>query len=352
MSRNCLAAILRQFYYKSSSFIDGNYCRDRIFRAVFEFTLWYWIAFGGLVIFLLALDLLVFHRTDHEQSLAESAGWTVFWIALALIFNAVLWWWGYRVDRPELGINFFTGYLIEKSLSMDNIFVFVVIFRYFKIPLMYQYRVLFWGILGAIVMRLVFILAGVTLIHYFDWVMVVFGVFLIYTAYKLARHSNEDVDPAKNPVLRIARRCLPVTGGDHHEHGHSFFIRENGKLLVTPMFLILLVIESTDVVFAVDSIPAVLAITTEPFIVFSSNIFAILGLRALYFLLAGVIDMFCYLHYGLAAVLGFVGVKMLLEYWELFHFSPWLSLGIIASLLSISIIASIWTARHTKKEID
>ncbi len=259
-------------------------------REVPETIVWQWVVFAGLVAVLLALDLLVFHRHDRAPELRESAGWTVFWIGTGLAFNAVVWWW----DGPHAGATFLTAFLVEKSLSMDNIFVFVVIFRFFAVPLMYQYRVLFWGILGAIVMRLAFILAGVELIHRFDWVAPLFGAFLIYTAYKLARHSGVEVHPEKNVVLRIARRLLPVAHGDHRQHGHGFFVRESGLLCITPMFLVLLVIESSDVIFAVDSVPAVIGVIPKTFtpslatfIAFSSNVFAILGLRALYFLLAG-----------------------------------------------------------------
>ena len=311
--------------------------------------LWHWLAFGALVVVLLSLDLFVFHRHDHTPTLAESAGWTVFWIALGLLFNALIWWWGVAIGHgSDPGMKFLAGYLIEKSLSMDNIFVFVVIFRFFNVPMMYQYRVLFWGILGAVIMRLIFILAGVELFHRVAWVAPLFGAFLIYTAYKLASHAGgEEVHPEKNVVLKFARRLFRVTEGDHHQHGHSFFARENGLWCVTPMFLVLLVIESTDVVFAVDSVPAIIGVTHDRFIAFTSNIFAILGLRALYFLLAGVVDMFCYLHYGLAAVLGFVGVKMIAEWWNKLqggahHLIPaWLSLLVIALLLVVSITASV-----------
>jgi tellurite resistance protein TerC len=321
-----------------------------------EVLLWHWLAFGLLVVVLLTLDLLVFHRHDHVPSLRESAAWTAFWIALGLAFNAVIWWWGYAEGfKSEPGVKFLSAYLIEKSLSMDNIFVFVVIFRFFNIPAMYQYRVLFWGILGAIVLRLVFILAGIELIHRFAWVGPLFGLFLVYTAYKLARHATSEVHPEKNIVLRTARRFFRVTHGDHRQHGHDFFARENGVLCITPMFLVLLVIESTDVVFAVDSIPAVIAITDDRFIAFSSNIFAILGLRALYFLLAGVVNIFCYLHYGLAAVLAFVGLKMIGE-WAIPHqpgtqlIPSWISLLVIAALLGISIAASVFSNRG--KQLD
>jgi tellurite resistance protein TerC len=307
---------------------------------------WHWIGFGVLVTVLLALDLLVFHRHDHAPRLRESAGWSVFWIALALMFGGVIWWW----DGSDAGTKYLTAYLIEKALSMDNIFVFVVIFRFFHIPLMYQYRVLFWGILGAIVMRLVFIFAGIALIEHFNWVIPLFGLFLIYTGYKLARHSGVEIHPDQNVVLKLARRFFRVTHGDHHQHGHGFFAHENGRWCITPMFLTLLVIESTDVLFAVDSVPAVLVITTDRFIAFSSNIFAILGLRALYFLLAGSVDLFRYLHYGLASILALVGVKMLVSFWlERQGMEPiptWISLLLVVVLLAISIVASIVANRR------
>ncbi len=305
---------------------------------MFETVVWQWLAFAAVVFVLLALDLVVFHRHSHSPTLIESAGWTAFWCGVALAFNGLVWWW----RGSEAGIQFLTGYLMEKSLSMDNIFVFAVVFGVFRVPLQYQYRVLFWGILGAIVMRLTFVLAGTSLIHAFDWVLSVFGFFLIYTAVKLVRRQDNEVDPEKNPLLRLARRYLPVTREDH---GQKFLAREAGQWCITPLFLVLLVIESTDVVFAVDSVPAVFGITQDPFIVFTSNIFAILGLRALYFLLAGVIDTFRYLPYGLAGVLGFVGAKMVAEYWIAppgeHLVSPTVSLAIIALVLSSSVVASL-----------
>ncbi|OHB66226.1 MAG: hypothetical protein A2V70_20340 [Planctomycetes bacterium RBG_13_63_9] len=310
--------------------------------------LWHWFAFGGLVVVLLALDLYVFHRHDHTPLLAESTWFTVFWIALGLLFGGLIWWWGVAAGLGlDPGLKYLAGYLLEKALSVDNIFVFVVIFRFFHVPMMYQYRVLFWGILGAVFMRLLFILAGIELIHRFDWVMPIFGLFLVYTAYKLARHSGGgEVHPEKNIVLKTARRFFRVTAGDHHQHGHDFFAKERGHWCITPMFLVLLVIESTDVLFAVDSVPAIIAITDDRFIAFTSNIFAILGLRALYFLVAGVVEMFRYLHFGLAAVLGFVGVKMIAEWWVELQggdqaVPPWVSLLVIAMLLTISIVASL-----------
>jgi tellurite resistance protein TerC len=318
---------------------------------VTEIAIWHWAGFGILVVILLALDLLVFHRHDHAPSLRESAGWSVFWVSVAMAFAGLIWWW----DGSSSGTSFVAAYLVEKALSMDNIFVFVVIFRFFHIPLMYQYRVLFWGILGAIVLRLAFILAGIELIHQFDWVVPLFGVFLVYTGYKLARHSGVDVHPEQNFVLKIARRFFRVTHGDHRHHGHDFFVHENDRWCITPMFLTLLVIESTDVLFAVDSVPAVIAITDNRFIAFSSNIFAILGLRALYFLLAGSVDLFRYLHYGLAAILALVGCKMLASFWMkrqgMEELPPWVSLVLVAVLLVVSIVASIVAKKREERKL-
>ena len=316
-----------------------------------EYILWQWAGFGILVVVLLALDLFVFHRHDHVPSFRESVLWSIFWISLGLAFNGLVWW----LRGPKDAADFFTAFLVEKSLSVDNIFVFVVIFRFFSIPRLYQYRVLFWGILGAIVMRLVFILAGVELIHRFDWVAPVFGVFLVYTGYRLTRTSSAEVHPEKNIVLRLARRVLRVSHGDHHQHGHSFFVRENGNLCITPMFLALLVIESTDVLFAVDSVPAVIAITSDRFIAFSSNIFAILGLRALYFLMAGVVEVFRYLHYGLAATLAFIGAIMIADYFWAdgagHHVIPTsVKLLVIAGLLGTSVVASLLHTAHEKRQ--
>ncbi|MHB1037092.1 MAG: TerC family protein [Pirellulales bacterium] len=305
---------------------------------------WPWLAFAAFVVVMLTLDLCVFHHISHEPSLRESALWTVFWCSLAAAFNVLILFWKGR--NPA--IEFLTGYLIEWSLSIDNVFVFAVIFSFFRVPLKYQYRVLFWGILGAIVMRLTFILAGTSLIARFEWVMCVFGAFLIYTAIKLALHSDSEVHPENNLLMRIARRLFPVAREDH---GQSFFVREGGKLCITPLFLVLLVIESTDVLFAVDSVPAILAITRDAFIIFTSNVFAILGLRALYFLLAGVMGLFRYLNYGLSAVLAFVGVKMIAEFVAKQWYDregvvpPWASLLVVLSLLGISILASVAVKR-------
>ncbi len=303
-------------------------------------TVGHWLAFSAIVVVLLALDLIVFHRDSHEPTMRESAVWTVIWCSLALAFNVLIWMW----RGPEIGIEFLTGYLVEWSLSMDNVFVFAVIFSFFGVPLKYQYRVLFWGILGAIVMRLSFILAGAALLERFHWTLWIFGAFLIYTGIKLAMHSDTKVDPQRNLFFRVAKRLLPVA---QENHGEQFFAVENGRRCVTPLFLVLLVVESTDVIFAVDSVPAIFGVTDDTFTVFTSNIFAILGLRALYFLLAGAIDVFRFLNYGLAAVLIFVGVKMVGDYWT-GHLlvTPGVSLAIIVSLLGVSIVASIIAKRR------
>jgi tellurite resistance protein TerC len=315
---------------------------------------WLWLGFAGLVLFLLGMDLFVFHRNSHAPTLKESAGWTLFWVVLAVAFNVFVWrWYAWQHGVKEgatAAVEFLTGYLVEWSLSMDNVFVFAVIFRFFQIPLKYQYRVLFWGILGAIVMRLGFILAGAQLITHFHWILPVFGVFLVYTGIKLAFHDETKVEPEKNWILRLARRFFRVTHEDHQQH---FFARENGRLAVTPMFLVLLVIESTDVLFAVDSVPAIIGVTRDPFIMFSSNIFAIMGLRALYFLLAGVIDLFRYLTYGLSAVLVFIGGKMVAEYLvphEGQHLMPpWLSLVVVVGVIGASIVASLMAGRKREE---
>lgn len=301
-----------------------------------EVSLWHWLGFGAFVVSMLVLDLGVFHRHSRETTLREAGIWTLIWCSLALAFNGLILAWAGWHKASE----FLTGYLIEWSLSMDNVFVFAVIFTYFRVPRKYQYRVLFWGILGAVVMRLVFVLLGAALIERFHWVIWVLGAFLVFTGIKLVVHDDQ-VDPEHSLVLRLARRWLPVARSSHGEH---FFAIENGRLCITPLFLVLLVVESTDVAFAVDSVPAIFSITRDKFIVFTSNIFAILGLRALYFLLAGVMDMFRYLRYGLSAILVFVGVKMLIEHWV--KISPVTSLCVVTSLLAISIAASIVTRRR------
>ena len=323
---------------------------------------WPWIGFGALVAVLLALDLFVFHRKAHVPTLRESAWWTAFWCSLALVFNGFVWWWKGDVPAQE----FLGGYLLEWMLSMDNVFVFAVIFRFFHVPIQFQYRVLFWGILGAIFLRLTFILVGAALIARFHWVLPVFGVFLVYTAIKLVTAHGAEVHPDRNILMRIARRFVRVSRGDHRVHADHFFVRENGLLCVTPLFLVLLVVESTDVLFAVDSIPAIFGIFQDPnaqhvpFIVFTSNIFAILGLRALYFLLAGAMEIFRYLAYGLSAVLGFIGCGMIAEYaYETWfaaegdhgHLIPiWLKLAVIVAALGFAIGLSVAANRRDERD--
>jgi len=295
--------------------------------------LWLWIAFGLFVIAMLALDLGVFHRRAHVIELKEALGWSVFWIALAVLFNiGVYIWFG-----STAALEFLTGYLIEKSLSMDNIFVFVLIFSYFRVPALYHHKVLFWGILGALIMRFLFILAGVTLIQKFHWMIYVFGALLIVTGARMAREKDKEIHPERNPVLRLARRLIPIT---RRYVGGRFFIRKMGRTLATPLFVVVLVVETTDLVFAVDSIPAILAITRDPFIIYTSNVFAILGLRALYFALAGLVRLFHYLHYGLSIILVFVGVKMLIS--DFYKIPIGISLSVVASVLALSVLLSIW----------
>jgi len=309
---------------------------------VFDSSVWPWVAFTAFVLVLLALDLGVFHRSAHAVSVREATIWSVVWIGLSLLFNVGIYYFWDDV-RPNSGytngeaaLAFLTGYLIEKALSVDNIFVFVLIFTYFAVPAAYQHRVLFWGILGALIMRGILIGVGATLIKEFHWIIYVFGAFLIYTGIRMAQHDGAELDPSRNPVVRFFRRFMPVTP---HFVGESFFVRQGGVLMATPLFLVLLIVESTDLVFAVDSIPAIFAVTTDPFLVYTSNVFAILGLRALYFVLAGVIDKFHYLKLGLSVVLIFVGVKMVLT--DIYKIPVAVSLGVVAAVLTISVVASL-----------
>lgn len=296
--------------------------------------------FTVFVVIMLALDLGVFHRGHRPVRVREALFWTGFWIALALLFNLGV----YYVRGRQDGLEFLAGYLLEKALSIDNIFVFIMVFRYFRVPGEYQHKVLFWGILGALIMRAIFIFAGVALIHIFHPIIYVFGALLVYTGIKMATEHDNQIDPEHNPVLRWFKRHVPVT---HEFHGSNFFILREGRRWATPLFVVLLFIEMTDVLFAVDSIPAVLAITTDPFIVYTSNIFAILGLRSLYFALAGVMLLFRYLNYGLSLILVFVGVKMLISGY--YKIPIGVSLGAIAAILLISIAASLLRDRHLKK---
>lgn len=294
---------------------------------------WAWVAFLTFIAALLALDLGVFHRKSHTVGMKEALSWCGVWFTLAMIFNGVVWWW----LGPQAGLEFFTGYLIEICLSIDNVFVFIVIFTYFKVPEQHQHRVLFWGILGAAVMRFVFIFAGVALLERFHWLIYVFGAFLVLTGIKMALPKKEEIDPEKNFAVRLFRKFFPVTPT---YVGGRFFAVHHGKKMATPLFIVLLVVETTDVAFALDSIPAILAITKNTFIVFTSNIFAILGLRALYFALSGVMGLFRYLGLGLAFILVFIGVKMLLTSLSI-HVPIGVSLGVIAFTLTTSVLASL-----------
>ncbi|MBP7589784.1 MAG: TerC family protein [Thermoanaerobaculia bacterium] len=299
-------------------------------------SLWLWAGFNLFVLVMLAIDLGVFHRQAHAVSLREASIWSAVWIALALVFNLGVW----KFLGPQPGVEFLTGYLIEKSLSVDNIFVIALLFAYFKVPDKYQHRVLFWGILGALVMRAAFILAGAALLERFHWIIYVFGGFLVLTGIKMAFAPEQGLEPEKNPVVRLVRRIMPVTSDFR---GPAFFVREGGRRAATPLFLVLVMVEFTDLVFAVDSIPAIFAVTRDPFLVYTSNVFAILGLRSLYFLLAGVMHKFHYLKLGLAAILVFVGVKMALVDW--LKVPAGISLGVIATILGLAIVASLLRAK-------
>ena len=296
--------------------------------------IWLWVGFNVMVLAMLAVDLGVFHRKAHAVSLKEAGGWSAVWIALALAFNAGI----YHFMGAEAGLEFLAGYLIEKALSVDNIFVFVLIFSYFRVPAMYQHRVLFWGVVGALVMRGAMIWAGAALIGRFHWIIYVFGAFLVFTGIRMATQKEHDIEPESSPVIRLVRRLVPVLPT---YHGQRFFVRvgEAGRLAATPLFVVLVLVETTDLIFAVDSIPAIFAVTDDAFLVYTSNVFAILGLRSLYFLVADVIHRFHYLKLGLSAVLAFVGVKMLLT--DVYKIPIGLSLGVIAALLLASIALSL-----------
>ena len=294
--------------------------------------LYLWVIFNVAVLGILALDLLVLHRKAHAVSLREAAAWSCVWVSLALAFCAGI----YFFRGGEKALEFLTGYVIEWSLSVDNLFVFLVIFSYFAVPSIHQHRVLFWGILGALVLRAFFIATGAALLAKFHWMIYVFGGFLIFTGIKLLFTGDEKIEPEKNPAVRLVRRFMKITP-DYQ--GQRFFIRKDGKLWATPLFLVLVVVETTDVIFAVDSIPAIFAITLDPFIVYTSNVFAILGLRALFFLLAGVMEMFHYLRVGLSFVLCFVGAKMLIA--DFYKIPIGMSLAVVGAILLLSILASV-----------
>jgi tellurite resistance protein TerC len=296
--------------------------------------IWFWVGFVGFVLAMLSLDLGVFNRTPHVVRAKEAGIWTAVWVALALIFAAGLAWFA---DR-QTALTFLTGYVIEESLSVDNIFVIVLIFQFFRVPAQYQHRVLFWGILGALVMRGLFIAVGAALLARFEWIIYLFGALLVITGIRMAVKQDEEFDGNQNVVVKFVRRFLPVTEDFRGKH---FFSLENGRRHATPLMLVLVLVEATDLIFAIDSIPAIFGITRDPFIVFTSNIFAVMGLRSLFFLLAHVVQKFYLLKYGLAVILTFVGAKMILEAW--IHINILLSLGIVIGVLAISIIASlIW----------
>ena len=302
----------------------------------------FWIGFNAFVLLMLVLDLGIFHRKSHEVKIKEALVWSGVWIALALLFNIGIYF--FYTPPPGLkpidsAMQFFTGYIIEKSLSVDNIFVFVLIFSYFKVRPEYQHKVLFWGILGALVMRAIFIFTGVALINKFAFVIYIFGAFLILTGIKLALEKDKKINPGKNPLLKLFKKFIKVS--TEFDNG-KFFTKENGKRIATPLLVVLVVVETTDLIFAVDSIPAILAVSRDPFIVYSSNVFAILGLRALYFALAGLMKLFHYLHYGLAAVLVLVGIKMILNHhFEAEIISTEISLISVLLILAVSVVFSI-----------
>ena len=299
----------------------------------------FWIGFHFFILFMLALDLGVFNRKAHVISAKEALIWSGIWISMALIFNGLIYYW----FGEHKAIEFLAGYLIEKSLSVDNIFVFVIIFGYFQIPAQYQHKVLYWGIFGALILRCTFIFAGVALMQKFHWTIYLFGVFLIYTGFRMFRSKDKKMDPETNRAIRFCKRLMPVT---EQLHDDKFFVRQNGKNYATPLFLVLMLIETTDVIFAVDSIPAILAVTRDRYIVYTSNVFAILGLRSLYFALAHIVNRFIYLHYGLAIVLVFVGLKMVMV--DFLKVPTFLSLLFISLVISGSVVLSFM---KTRKEV-
>ena len=302
----------------------------------------FWIAFNVFVLAMLALDLGVFRRDKHVVEFREALAWTLTWIFLAGCFAVLIYFFGHTMvghyvkPNSELSLEFIAGYLIEEALSVDNLFVFLLIFRYFRVPRAYQHEVLFWGVLGALIMRAVFIAVGVSLLNRFHWVIYLFGGILIYSGIKLVRQQDESIHPEKNPLLRLFRKFFPVT--EDYE-GKKFFVRRGAMRYATPLAVVLLVVETTDLLFATDSIPAVLAVTREPFIVYTSNIFAVLGLRSLYFVLAGMIEVFHLLHYGLAVILIFIGVKMLMSNYVQIPIG--VALGVVAGVLLLSVVLSL-----------
>jgi tellurite resistance protein TerC len=316
--------------------------------ALIQITPLHWVAFVLCVLFFLALDLGVLRRGARVVGFKEALRWSVFWCTLAMLFAIAL----VPLRGHEEAVEFVTGYVIELSLSMDNVFIIALIFTFFRVEQKFQHRILFWGILGALVMRGAMILAGAALVQRFQWTLYLFGAFLVYTGIKMIFADDQGVEPEKNPVIRLARKCFPIAEGTHDE---KFLVRINGRKLLTSLALVLLMVETTDLIFALDSIPAIFAVTTKPFIVFTSNVFAILGLRSLYFVLAGAIDYFRFLKAGLAVVLVFVGVKMLLaphgegaHYWFQFEIPTFFSLIIIAAILTTAILASVVATKRER----
>lgn len=299
----------------------------------------FWLVFNAFVIGLLLVDLLVFNRKAHEIRLREALGWSAFWVALSLCFNFLV----YRTMGREAGLQWLTGYLVEKALSVDNLFVFLLIFNYFKVPGQYQHRILFWGVLGALILRAVFILVGGALLAKFHFLIYLLGAFLVYTGIRMGISAGEpEIDPENNPVVRFLSRHLPIT---RQMEGGKFFIKKDGLRFGTPLFVVLVMVETTDVVFAADSIPAILAITRDTFIVFTSNVFALLGLRAMYFALASMMRLFHYLHYGLSLILVFIGAKILFE--SIYPIPMPIALGVVGGLLVLSVTASvIWPKKE------
>jgi len=300
-----------------------------------------WLAFGSVIAVMFILDLFVFNKKSHEIKFREALTWTVVWVGLAMAFNVGVWYF----LGPAKALEFFTGYVIEESLSVDNLFVFIMIFSYFHVSRAQQPKILKWGIIGALVMRGIFIVLGIELIERFHWMVYIFGAILIYTGFKMAFGGDEKVEPEKNPLVRLVRRFMPIT---KRIRGDRFFIRRRGIWAATPLFLTLIVVESSDLIFAVDSIPAVLAVTHDPFIVYSSNVFAIMGLRSLYYLLAHVMEMFVYLKLGVSCILAFVGAKMLLV--DIVEIPLLLSLGVIIGTLTISILTSVLIAKKPHRD--
>ncbi len=306
-----------------------------------EVTIWFWIGFNVFILFMLAVDLGIFHRNAHVVSFREALSWSAVWMALSLIFGLGV----YDLLGHQKGVEYFTGYLIEYSLSMDNIFVFVLIFSYFHVPKQYQHRVLFWGIIGALIMRGIMIYLGAALIKEYGWILYIFGAFLVFTGIKMAVTKMEGIHPETNPIIKLFRKIFPVT---RDFEGQKFFTIHKNKVYMTPLFLVLIMIETTDLIFAVDSIPAIFAITTDPFIVYTSNVFAILGLRSMYFMLGGIIHKFHYLKVGLAFVLTFVGAKMLLSH--VYKIPTEISLAVIIGAIGSSIAISLLKDKEGKRK--